>query len=230
MFCIQCGVKLADTEKKCPLCGTAVYHPELKQADVPPLYPQNRHPKPQANPQIFNGLMVILFLIPLLICFLADLKRNGELNWFGYAAGGILLLYIVAALPLWFKKPNPVIFVPCDFFALILFLFYINYTIGSAWFWNLALPLMGTLGIIICAMVTLIHYLRKGRLYIFGGGFIALGGWMMMIELLIAHTFDVVFIGWAFYPLIVLALTGGALIYLAINRSAREMMERKLFF
>ena len=51
-----------------------------------------------------------------------------------------------------------------------------------------------------------------------------------MIELLIDITFDVAFIGWAFYPLIALALLGGALIYLAINRTARETMERKLFF
>ena len=29
MYCIKCGVKLADTEKKCPLCGTVVYHPEF---------------------------------------------------------------------------------------------------------------------------------------------------------------------------------------------------------
>ena len=31
MYCIKCGVELADTEKQCPLCGTLVYHPELEQ-------------------------------------------------------------------------------------------------------------------------------------------------------------------------------------------------------
>ena len=51
-----------------------------------------------------------------------------------------------------------------------------------------------------------------------------------MLELLLDITFNVAFIGWANYPLIVLVLLGGALLYLGINHSARAMMERKLFF
>ena len=89
---------------------------------------------------------------------------------------------------------------------------------------------MGALSLIVCAIITLVHYLHRGHLYIFGGGLIALGAWMLLIELLIDVTFNIAFIGWGFYPLIVLALLGGALIDLAINRTAREMMERKLFF
>ena len=29
MYCIKCGVELADSEKVCPLCGTRVFHPDL---------------------------------------------------------------------------------------------------------------------------------------------------------------------------------------------------------
>ena len=29
MFCVKCGVELADSEKVCPLCGTRVFHPDL---------------------------------------------------------------------------------------------------------------------------------------------------------------------------------------------------------
>ena len=230
MFCIQCGVRLADTEKKCPLCGTVVYHPELTQADARPLYPKDQYPKNHANPAAFNGINIILYLIPILICLLSDLKRNGELNWFGFALGGILFCYIVTSLPLWFQNPNPVIFVPCDFLAAILYLFYINYASGGRWFLSFAFPITAGLALIVCAMVTLTHYLKKGKLYIFGGGLIALGGWFFMLELLLDITFSVAFIGWAYYPLIVLVLVGGALIYLGINHSARAMMERKLFF
>ena len=54
MYCINCGVKLSDTEKKCPLCGTEVYHPTLKQGDASPLYPKNRNPKLQAKNKDFK--------------------------------------------------------------------------------------------------------------------------------------------------------------------------------
>ena len=29
MYCIKCGVELADSERVCPLCGTRVFHPDL---------------------------------------------------------------------------------------------------------------------------------------------------------------------------------------------------------
>ena len=47
MYCIQCGVKLADSEKKCPLCGIRVYHPDLEQPKGEKLYPKNRYPDEQ---------------------------------------------------------------------------------------------------------------------------------------------------------------------------------------
>ena len=43
MYCIQCGVKLSDTESRCPLCGVAVYHPELTREPGEPLYPRHRY-------------------------------------------------------------------------------------------------------------------------------------------------------------------------------------------
>ena len=57
----------------------------------------------------------------------------------------------------------------------------------------------------------------------------ALGGTMLLIEYLLDITFGRAFVGWSIYPLAVLILLGGLLIYLAIDRSAREVMERKLF-
>ena len=53
---------------------------------------------------------------------------------------------------------------------------------------------------------------------------------MLLIEWLINQTFGFPkFMGWSLYPLIVLVILGGLLIYLAINRNAREMLERKFF-
>jgi len=230
MYCVQCGVRLADTEKKCPLCGTAVYHPTVTQKDAKPLYPKGRRPKPHANSRALNGIVIILYFIPLFVCLLSDLQGDGVLNWFGFAAGGLLLSYVSFALPMWFRKPNPVIFVPCSFAAAGLYLLYICLRTGGSWFLPFAFPVTGALCIIVTAVVTLLRYIRRGRLYILGGGFIALGFLMPLIEFLLKVAFDIGFIGWSVYPLIVLVLLGGVLIYLAINSSAREMMERKLFF
>ena len=95
---------------------------------------------------------------------------------------------------------------------------------------SFAFPVVGGIAIITCTVVTLLRYLKKGRLFIFGGASIALGGMMLLIEFLLTVTFDIKYIGWSPYPFITLALLGGLLIYLGANRSARETLERKLFF
>ena len=230
MYCIKCGVKLADTEKKCPLCNTIVCHPDFEQRAERELYPSNRIPKSASKSKVFNGAIIILFMIPLVVCLLADLLLDGVMGWYGYVAGALVVAYIMFALPLWFKKPNPVIFVPCNFVAIGLYLFYINYITGGKWFLSFAFPITGGLCLITCAVVTLLHYLRRGRLYILGGAFMALGAFMLLVEFLLGITFGLQFIGWSIYPLVVLILIGGLLIYFAINSTAREIMERKLFF
>ncbi|MBQ5590201.1 MAG: hypothetical protein IIU65_00805 [Clostridia bacterium] len=230
MYCIKCGVKLADTEKKCPLCNTVVFHPDFEQKAEQPLYPSDKMPKSNSGAKVLNGAIIILYLIPMLVCSFADWSFDGKMEWFGYVAGALIVSYIAFALPLWFKKPNPVIFVPCDFVATALYLLYINLITNGNWFMSFAFPVVGGLCLITCTVVTLMYYLRQGRLYVLGGAFIALGAFMLLIEFLIKITFGFNFVGWSIYPLVVLFLFGGLLIYLAINNSVREMLERKIFF
>ena len=129
MYCIKCGVKMADTEPKCPLCGTAVCHPDFIGIEATPLYPTHRVPKTHSNSKVLSGALIILFLIPLLVCLVADWQANGRLDWFGYVAGAAIVVYVALILPLWFRKPNPVIFVPCNFATVGLYLMYINFVI-----------------------------------------------------------------------------------------------------
>lgn len=229
MYCVKCGVRLADTEEKCPLCSTAPGELFIKEEPTRTLYPRNCYPEAAVKPSAINGTILILFLIPLLVTFFVDLQTSRGLDWFWYVAGALAVAYIVLALPIWFRRPNPVIFVPCDFAASALYLLLINILTGGNWFFSFALPVTVSVGLIITTVVVLLRYLRKGRLYIFGGAMIAMGTVMLLVELLLTATFRIVFVGWSVYPLIVLALFGGLLIFLAINSSARERMERKFF-
>ena len=230
MYCIKCGVQLADTEKKCPLCNTVVYHPEITQESAPALYPSKKMPKSAFGRAFLCGAVLILFLLPLIVTLFSDLQFDGELDWFGYATGALILVYLIFAFPLWFKNPNPVIFVPCDLAACAAYLLYVDLVTEGRWFLSFALPIVLGMTAISCTLVTLLRYLRKGRLYVIGGSIMALGAWIFFIELLMEKTFDLQFIGWSLYPLISLALIGGLLIYLAMNRTAREKIERKIFF
>lgn len=229
MYCVKCGVRLEGTEEKCPLCDTNTSIHYLKEESEQPLYPRGKYPPRQKGNGAWNGALLFLFVLPLLIAFFLDMQPDGRLLWFYYAAGATVLLYVVAALPLWFRAPNPVIFVPCDFAAATLFLLLINYMTGGSWFWTFALPLIGSMCLIVTAVICLMRYVGKGRFYIFGGGFIALGLTGLMMEFMTMLTFRVPFVGWSAYPLVVLGLLGGLLIFLGINKNVREKMERRFF-
>ena len=229
MYCYKCGVKLADTEKRCPLCDVALDHPQIRLERSRPLYPKNRYPKSTYRPRVINGALLFLYLIPIFITFYIDWNVDRNIEWFHFVAGGVALLYIVTALPVWFKKPNPVIFVPCDFAAIALYLLMINSMTNGDWYLTFALPITVCVGLIVTAMVALIRYLRQGKLYVYGGAVMAFGAITLLVELLLKVTFAMPFHGWSVYPFIVLFLIGGLLLFIAINSSVREVMERKFF-
>ena len=229
MYCINCGVRLAASEEKCPLCGTVPYHPDLSREAGRPLYPKDRIPAREVHPKVVPVVVLVFFLLPLLITLLCDLQLNGAVTWSGYVVGALVLGYVILALPGWFEAPNPVIFVPCGFAAAALYLLYIDLATGGGWFLSFAFPVTGGFGLIVTAVVTLLRYLHRGRLYVFGGAFIALGCMTVLLEFLIVLTFGIPFAGWSMYAAVTLLLLGGLLIYLAVNKAARETMERKLF-
>lgn len=222
---------MADTEKKCPLCLTRVYHPELYQPEAAPLYPAGPIPKAARHSKGLAVFLTVVFSLGLLFSVLCDVQLSGKITWSGYVAGALVTAYIFMVLPCWFRKPNPVIFVPCGFAAATVYLMYINWTTDGDWFLSFAFPVAGGVGIIMTTLVTLLRYVPKGKLYIIGGTFIALGGFMLLMEFLLTVTFSgVTFTGWSVYPLAALLLLGGFLIFLGICRPARESMERKFFF
>ena len=230
MYCVNCGVKLADTEKRCPLCQTVVFHPDMRQNAAQPLYPEDLGPTGQVNSFVAQMIVAVAYLLAILVSLVCDLQIGNGLTWAGYVIGALLLSYLVLMFPSWFRKPNPVIFVPCDFAAVGLYLLYINLATGGQWFLSFALPVTGFVGLLITAVVVLRRYIRRGRLYVFGGAITALGVFMPLMEFLLSITFPSIgFIGWCFYPLIALVLMGGLLIFLAICRPARHAMARKFF-
>ena len=185
MYCVNCGVRLADTEKVCPLCGVTAYHPDLPREKGESLYPSQRQPEPQVNSRIALIVITTLVLLINAIIILVDVQSSGKLLWSGYVSGALGLLYICIALPCWFKKPNPVIFVPCGFAAAALYLLYINLETGGHWFLSFAFPVTGGICLIVTAVVTLLRYVRKGSLYVIGGALMALGAFMPLVEFLL---------------------------------------------
>ena len=231
MYCVKCGVELHGGEQECPLCKTAVlYHPEVERSNAERSYPSGRFPVRSMRPTGWLIVATVLAVLAMMITFICDLRIGGTLTWAGYVIGALVLLYVIAVLPYWFRRPNPVIFVPVGFVVTGLYLLYIDLAVEGGWFMSFAFPVVGTVGLITTAVVALVRYIRKGHLYIYGGALIALGGFMLLLEYLLSATFDMDFYYWSIFPLIVFSLLGFWLIFLAIHKPTRETIKRKFFY
>lgn len=231
MYCIHCGVELADSEDRCPLCGTEVYHPQLERPTGHKPYPAYHSELEEMRPAGARFLLTLLCSLAAAVTLVCQWQISGVITWSGYAAGGVALFYVLVVLPLWFSHPNPVIFVPVDCTAAGLYLLYLSVATGGSWFLSFAFPVLGSFGLLLTAVVTLCRYLdARAFLYVFGGAFIALGGWMLLLEFLLQYTFG----GWhgfvwSLYPLAALCALGLFLIFVAIFRPLREALHKKLF-
>ena len=231
MYCVKCGVELADSQRVCPLCGTRVFHPDIPRTPADPPYPPDERVRPEeVNRSGVCFILTALALLPAVICVLCDWRINGGILWSGYASGGILLLYVLTVLPLWFKRPNPVIFVPVDFAAIGLYLLYINFATGGHWFLTFAFPVTGAIGLLVSGTVALLHYLRRGQLFVIGGALILGGGVTVLIEYLLNLTFHVgrVFF-WSVYPLSAGVVLGVTLLVVGFCKPLRRSLHRKFF-
>ena len=141
-----------------------------------------------------------------------------------------MLSYIIMILPSWFPRPNPVIFIPCDFAALALYLLFIDLYTNGRWFLSFAFPVVGLIALITTAVVALCRYVKRGYFYILGGAIIACGGSLVLLEFFINLTFTLKkFYFWSVYPLIGCTLVGLALIVIGICRPLRESLAKKFF-
>ena len=229
MYCINCGAKLSDGQTVCPLCETPVYHPDFIIKE------ESTYPKIPFKSEEFNrkGLMFVItmiFLVPLILPILLELDWHADVSWSGYTSGGTLIFYTAFVMPFWFKRPNPVIFVPATFALTIGLLLFICLKNDGNWFMSFAFPVIGALGIIITAVTAILYYVKKGCLYTIGGGLIALGLWIVLLEYDIRTTFDVYTpFYWSTAPLTVFSVVGIMLIVIAIVKPLKESL-RRIFF
>lgn len=228
MYCVKCGVKLQDGVKACPLCQTPVWNPDglLPEGKYPETMPKNPADTNLPSAIFFTIICAVSIIVILVVCF----NIHGNLAWGGYPILAILLFYIIFILPNWFKKPNPVIFTPIDFFAIAVFLAYVNYKANGDWFLTFALPIVVLTAIDLVTVITLAKYVKRGGLFIAGGAVIFLGIASVIVEFFASITFNTRMFTWSLYSLSVFVGFGIFLIIAGIYKPLKQYLKRHFFF
>lgn len=227
MFCVKCGVELADSENKCPLCNTPVYYPENARGELK--FPEYKNTREPINARGLSFVISFLAVIAAVICVICNITVSGELSWSIYAVSALALAYVIFVLPSWFRHPSVAVFVPTDCGAVAIFVGILAAVMRADWYFSFALPVIAFLTLIVSGVSILSYYLRRGYLYIWGGASILLGVFLPILELLLHLNFKIEGnFHWSFYPCTALILIGIMLIVIAIVKPFRESL-RKIF-
>ena len=230
MYCIKCGTQLSDGQTICPICETKVYHPDFEISADKSTYPKKEFKSEEFNRKGFMLVITIIFLIPLFLPILIELSWHHKIEWSGYVFFGVVLFYLSLMLPSWFKHPNPAIFVPVSMVSAVFYVLYICWKSGGEWFWSFAFPMGIALTLIVSALATLLHYLKKGKLYIWGGFLLAFGVWTCLTELLIRNAFGInIDFYWSVCTFALFFIVGMLFIIIEIIKPVKETL-RKIFY
>ncbi|MBR2412941.1 MAG: hypothetical protein IKB13_00405 [Clostridia bacterium] len=155
-YCVNCGVELDASAKKCVLCDTPVYNPKQQNEDAPTPYSDRIVLPPKVRRRFSAFLFSVILLLPNIVCLLIDLlvsKENG-LYWAHFVNTASLMLWILFVLPFLFQKARTFVLILVDSLAILGYVYFFYHLFATReWFWSMALPLVVVLGVFACVTV-----------------------------------------------------------------------------
>ncbi len=233
-YCVHCGVKLADSEKRCPLCQTPVYDPaEPQRSAAPKPYPV-RTPEQELkrSKRFLLTLASLMLLAPAGLCLVIDLLISGGVSWSGYASGALIMLFLSVAVPLAVPKYQIYFAIGTSFLCLNGYLFLVERLSGSErWFFPIALPALALGALIITLITALLRLGWLNKLTFIAAAFAGCALECLAIEWLHSAAAqkagEFVWSPFVLAPCIFISLS---LFFINGNRSVREEVRRRVHF
>lgn len=143
-YCVNCGVELAESSNKCPLCDTPVINPNIiNPVNKPPAFPETIV-IPKSTNNRFNAIIFsILLLIPNIVCIITNLLLTPDLLWSIYVVSSSAMFWFLFVFPFIMKSNKKYLTIAIDALAtaLYIFIFYYYNSAQTGWFWQVAVPL-----------------------------------------------------------------------------------------
>ncbi|MGI6773339.1 MAG: DUF6320 domain-containing protein [Acutalibacteraceae bacterium] len=154
-YCVNCGVELDSSAKKCALCATPVINSKAEIKEPCPVpYPDKYMIPPKVRRRYASFLATVIMLIPNIICVLVNLLVPNSGKWSIFVVSTSALLWMIVFLPMLMKKTRPLLMLTVDAVALCLYV-YVFYAVykQQGWFMGLAFPLISGLYVLVGGML-----------------------------------------------------------------------------
>lgn len=232
-YCVNCGVKLDSSLKKCPLCNTPVINlSELKNDAVSAPFAAESGQPESVRKKDWGLLLTVVMSTTSLSCGLLNVLVFRDNLWSLLIIGVCILLWVLA-IPLFIYSKIPVyVSLLFDGFAVAMYLYMISFiTPGIEWLTKLALPITALVTIEAIVFAFLCRRLSSAflatALYIF----IEIPVLCIGIELLVRQYLLISpGLTWSAVVLTVCAIISIILITILSKKRLRNAVRRRLHF
>lgn len=236
-YCVNCGVRLNQAEKVCPLCECPVVNP-LKPEELPE---HQERPYPKRKDTIKNivdrsfiiSVISFLYLLPIVICIAVDFILSRAITWSLISTIGVVLCWAIIFLPYIMNWEYTLLYLSIDLgFAVALFLSIAWYTGDSDWVLTLAIPIAVTIFVILNMMVYGIKIKLIHGLYIGTFMLSAVGVLSIIVELVVWNfrrhyiSPESPFVYWSVYVFISCIIIAGLLCYIEKKKAVKRGLEK----
>jgi len=162
---VQCGVKLSDYHKKCPLCGTEVINPNKPETtsntDYPDYHVINENEAAPIKRYVAGIILSIQAFVYSFVVLLIDWITGKGINWSLIPALSLSFLWFTIAYPFFRRKNTFFRLFTYDCIALIVYIMLLNYIISGNFMWARYVAVSVLLLWIIISGILLTDKIRK---------------------------------------------------------------------
>ena len=181
-YCVNCGVKLNPSAKKCPLCNTPVilhgYQPKDEECAGFPS--RRKEPETIFDKDLWIKLISVVTATPALLSLAIDYLSGNEISWSLYVLYSMGLVWVWCVSPFLFRRNIFPLWLSIDTVGLIGLLFLVEHTSGTGyWVVKLAVPIVISVSLIIFILVSaftreIVRQLQKPALIFFAVALLSL--------------------------------------------------------
>ena len=184
-YCVNCGVELDKSLKKCPLCSTAVVNPnDIDEDAAITTYPVETISKVVRQiKKLVGAFITVIFSVILILCPLCNYIISDGITWSRYVIISVVFLWFCVVPPIIMEKKIFIKSVFIDFLSACVYLSFMNYftTPDINWFMNISFPIL----LYLLGEFILLYFLAVKKiklLYIISTGIVFAGIFCVMAE------------------------------------------------
>ena len=227
-YCVNCGVKLKQSEKVCPLCNTKVINPNNLKDKFTPAYSQVVEKHKGINKKYLCELITVVLICAAIITVLCDLIFTGNITWSIYVIVSILFLDSKLSFILYKNKFIPLII---DLFAtetLIYVIAYLNN--GLHWFYYLVCPFIFIIWIYIVLCAFVLSKKKYNLLRRVSVAFSFISVILLTIEMCVdMFKYGKIIINWSIYAVLPITIIGLILFAISYNKKLIDEIKQRIF-